>query len=354
ASSLAGGVLGSPVGYLGPPPSPTSNKMVDRPLANAMTMATAGLPAATALVGDMGATFAEAEGDAVGNPAIQPGATITVSGVPAPFVRPWTVSRARHVFDDSEHGYRTFFAAHGRQDRSVLGLTSKSSSKQSSGATIDGVVCGVVTNCADPLAKGRVKITLPWLSPTFETDWAPNIQFCSGQRTGAMFMPEVGDEVLVAFEFGDPRRPYVLGGMMNNLTKWSVAASGPIMAGGGGMSPDAFGAVMESTAVGKLASGVASGDPEKMAAGAIGSTGMAGSMIVGVSGLGSDSSSNTGLGMGSGSGSSPSGAVMTPGMISEVKHRGYVSTTGNCLVFYDEPMPMVGGLTGGSGMAGGG
>jgi len=345
-SSMTGGLLGSPIGYLGPPPSPTAHVVSDRPMANGYTMATAGPLGAAALGSDLGSTYAEAEGDAVGNPGIQPGVMITVTGVPAPFAGGWKVSRARHIFDDSEHGYRTTFAAHGRQDRSMLGLTSKSGRGPSGSSTLDGVVCGVVSNCADPLQKGRVKVTLPWLSPMFETDWAPNVQFCSGQRTGAMFMPEVGDEVLVAFEFGDPRRPYVLGGMMNNYTKWSVAASGPIMAGGGGASPDTFGSVMDSMgAAGKVVSALSKAEnPEAMGAGLISSTGMAGSIAVSASGMGSGSSP--------GSGSSSSGAIMTPGMVSEIRHRGFVSTTGNCLLFYDQPMPVVGGLTSGSATSG--
>jgi hypothetical protein len=86
-------------------------------------------------------------------------------------------------------------------------------------AQINGLVCGVVTNNNDPDKLGRVKVTLPWLSPSFETDWARCAQFGLGIYTGAVFVPEVGDEVLVGFEFGDARRPYVLGGLGNSNTK---------------------------------------------------------------------------------------------------------------------------------------
>jgi hypothetical protein len=318
-SSATGGLIGSPIGDLGPPPSPTAHVLSDRPLATGLTIPTAGPAAAAALGSDLGSTFAEAEGDAVGDAAIQPGVTLTITGVPDVFAGGWRVSRAQHIFDDREHGYRTIFAAHGRQDRSVLGLTSRSTPVRTTRPSIDGVVCGVVSNCGDPLGKGRVKVTLPWLSPDFETDWAPSIQFCAGQRTGASFMPEVGDEVLLAFEFGDPRRPYVLGGMINNFTQWSVAAAGPISAGGlsfaGGGLEGLIGSAA-GAAIGSMLLGPAGG--------------MAGTVIG--SAVGSAVASST---MGA-----ISGEVTTPGMVSEIHHRGYVSSTGNCLLFYDEPLPL--------------
>src|SRR5262249_29325690 len=65
---------------------------------------------------------------------------------------------------------------------------------------------------------GRVKVALPWLAPDFETDWARVCQFGVGKEYGAVFVPDIGDEVLVGFEFGDARRPYVLGGLINGKT----------------------------------------------------------------------------------------------------------------------------------------
>jgi uncharacterized protein involved in type VI secretion and phage assembly len=109
----------------------------------------------------------------------------------------------------------------GRQERSLLGLASVGAT-QSPPLRFPGVMCGVVTNNNDPQQKGQVKVTLPWLSPDYESDWAPVVQFGAGKRSGALFLPEVGDEVLVAFEFGDPRRPYVIGGIVNNNTTYSL------------------------------------------------------------------------------------------------------------------------------------
>jgi hypothetical protein len=80
----------------------------------------------------------------------------------------------------------------------------------------------VVTDVKDPDKQGKVKVALPWLSPSFVTDWARVVHIAAGARTGAMFLPEVGDEVLVGFEFGDPRRPYVIGGLINDNSKFST------------------------------------------------------------------------------------------------------------------------------------
>ena len=60
---------------------------------------------------------------------------------------------------------------------------------------------------------------MPWLSPDFETDWARVVMPGLGETYGLVAMPEVGDEVLVGFEFGDPRRAYVLGGLRNGNTE---------------------------------------------------------------------------------------------------------------------------------------
>jgi uncharacterized protein involved in type VI secretion and phage assembly len=83
--------------------------------------------------------------------------------------------------------------------------------------SIFGVVTGVVTNNEDPEKLGRVRIKFPWLSETDESWWARVATPGAGsQERGAFFLPEVGAEVLVAFEHGDPGFPYVLGGLWNS------------------------------------------------------------------------------------------------------------------------------------------
>jgi uncharacterized protein involved in type VI secretion and phage assembly len=78
-----------------------------------------------------------------------------------------------------------------------------------------GVVIGIVTNNKDPEGLGRVKVWLPWMAETVETDWARVVTPMAGQGRGIYFLPEVNDEVLVAFEHGNPNLAYVLGGLWN-------------------------------------------------------------------------------------------------------------------------------------------
>jgi uncharacterized protein involved in type VI secretion and phage assembly len=78
-----------------------------------------------------------------------------------------------------------------------------------------GVAIGVVTNNKDPNGLGRVKVALPWMSEEVESDWARMATPMAGAGRGIYFLPEVGDEVLVAFEQGNPEIPYVLGGLWN-------------------------------------------------------------------------------------------------------------------------------------------
>jgi phage baseplate assembly protein V len=82
-----------------------------------------------------------------------------------------------------------------------------------------GVAIGVVTNNKDPDGLGRVKMSLPWMADQVESDWARVVTPMAGAGRGIYFLPEVNDEVLVAFEHGNPDVPYVLGGLWNGKDK---------------------------------------------------------------------------------------------------------------------------------------
>jgi len=80
-----------------------------------------------------------------------------------------------------------------------------------------GVVSAVVTSNDDPDGRGRVKLRFPWLAAEgkAESSWARVATAMAGKERGTYFLPEVDDEVLVAFEHGDIRFPYVIGALWN-------------------------------------------------------------------------------------------------------------------------------------------
>ncbi len=80
-----------------------------------------------------------------------------------------------------------------------------------------GVVIGIVTNNSDPENLCRVKVKFPWLSSDDESNWARMASPMAGKERGMTFLPEVDDEVLVAFEFGDINMPYVIGSLWNGV-----------------------------------------------------------------------------------------------------------------------------------------
>lgn len=85
----------------------------------------------------------------------------------------------------------------------------------SSEGRVFGLVVGVVTNNQDPDGLARVRLRFPWLNAAEESHWARIAVPMAGKDRGLYCLPEVEDEVLVAFEHGDLRLPYVLGALWN-------------------------------------------------------------------------------------------------------------------------------------------
>ena len=181
--------------------------------------------AAKAIAEQIGSATAEAEGLARGNPMLKAGTAVSMGLVAQDFVGRYTLTHTRHVFDSN--GYRTRFEVSGRQDRSLLGLVNRGSLNgdgSAGGPPIFGVVVALVTNNDDPDKAGRVKLKFPWLSDSYESDWARMTQVGAGPDSGVSFLPHVNDEVLVAFEFGDVRRPIVMGCLHNGKDRPRLGA----------------------------------------------------------------------------------------------------------------------------------
>lgn len=83
------------------------------------------------------------------------------------------------------------------------------------GTSMRGVAVGIVTDNKDPDDMGRVKLRYPWRDSDDESDWARLATTMAGPERGTYFVPEVDDEVLVAFADGNIRFPYVIGALWN-------------------------------------------------------------------------------------------------------------------------------------------
>lgn len=169
---------------------------------------------AGAISGHIAGAFVDLEAEVVGNPKLRPGAVIDVGGVGKPLQGAYTVSSTRHVYDHL--GYRTRVVVSDRQDRSLLGLVGAAEPAPAVGQ-MPGVAPAIVTNIEDPDGKCRVKLKFPWLDDTYVSDWARTVQPGAGSERGFEILPEVGDEVLVAFERGEIGSPVVIGGLHNGV-----------------------------------------------------------------------------------------------------------------------------------------
>lgn len=86
------------------------------------------------------------------------------------------------------------------------------------GGRFYGVYPALVVDVVDPDGQGRVRVRLPWslddAGDSWEA-WARVATLMAGNNRGSWFIPDPEDEVLVQFEAGDPRRPYVIGALWN-------------------------------------------------------------------------------------------------------------------------------------------
>ena len=81
-----------------------------------------------------------------------------------------------------------------------------------------------VLSNADPQGKGRVRVRMNWQTDGMQTGWVRVMTPDGGSSSdvksnrGFVFIPEVGDQVLLGFRHGDPARPYVMGSLFNGVT----------------------------------------------------------------------------------------------------------------------------------------
>lgn len=152
-----------------------------------------------------------------GDPRVLAGTNVTISGVGKNYSGTYYVTHARHNFSRGQ--YNVTFAVSGTTPHTLSGLLQPGSAKDHH--KVDGVVVGIVTNINDPDKLGRIQVKFPWMPKSQGADlsssWARLASPGGGKERGILFIPEIDDEVLVAFEHGDPGMPYILGGLWNKM-----------------------------------------------------------------------------------------------------------------------------------------
>lgn len=167
---------------------------------------------AQAILDEINAGFVEAEGVAYGNPELVAGKKLDITNLGKRFSGTYVVTSAVHVY--TQNGYDVHFRVEGGRTKLMSDLITEAAPSGESSAW-GGVVPAVVTNNNDPEGMSRVKLKYPWMDNDLESDWARVAGVGAGADRGMYWLPEVNDEVLVAFEHGDFGRPYVVGNLWN-------------------------------------------------------------------------------------------------------------------------------------------
>ena len=201
--------------------------VVDKPTATAKEAEVM----AQALFDELEGEFIHADAQAPGDPRIRPGKVIELKGM-GRYSGKYYVTETRHLFYQGI--YTTEFSVRGLRSGSLL-RTLSPTARLRPGQTH---LVGIVTDNKDPLGLGRVKVKFPTLTPEKDSTahtscWARMVSIGAGKDRGFDCLPEINDEVLVAFEHGDIHRPYIIGSVWNGKDKPpaeigdAIADSGP-------------------------------------------------------------------------------------------------------------------------------
>ena len=173
---------------------------------------------AKSVASDIAGCLAELECECMGNPSLLAGESVTLGMAGLPFDGYYICSAARHVFDAEQGGYNTWVTVGGMRDRSLFALSSGEGPHDSMRPTIPGLVIGTVVNNLDPKDQGQVQVMFPWLTPSYISAWCRVMQIgASKAGAGFLWIPEIGDEVLIGFDRGSIDHPYVIGNLYNGI-----------------------------------------------------------------------------------------------------------------------------------------
>nr|MDJ0703917.1 phage baseplate assembly protein V [Leptolyngbyaceae cyanobacterium MO_188.B28] len=163
---------------------------------------------AQAIFDELGGEFVHADAIAEGNPSIRPGRVVELKEM-GKYSGKYYVAEARHLL--REGVYTTEFSIRGLRSSDLLSVLAPPA-RPRAGQTL---MVGIVTENNDPEGLGRVRVKCPTLTEEHESNWARVVAAGAGVNRGFDCLPEIDDEVLIAFEHGNIHRPYVIGGVWN-------------------------------------------------------------------------------------------------------------------------------------------
>lgn len=178
--------------------------VVDRPVFSA----TEADKIAQAVCDELGGEFVYADAKSDGDPRIQVGKVVKLKEM-GKYSGSYYVTETRHLYQ--ERVYTTEFSIRGLRGENKLDRISSAQQLEPG----QSLLVGIVSNNQDPKKWGRVRVKFPTLTEEHESNWARVVAIGAGPERGFDCLPEINDEVLVAFEHGDIHRPYVIGGVWN-------------------------------------------------------------------------------------------------------------------------------------------
>jgi phage protein D/phage baseplate assembly protein gpV len=162
-------------------------------------------------------------GQCVGNPGLKAGELVRIEGIGKRFSGLYRLRQVIHSYDAL--GYVTSFEVGPRHSTTLLEQLRRSlnggpgSSAGPSDSSRMTPLAATVVDTKDPAGRGRARVTFRQFSDDNQGPWARIATLAAGAGTGTVFLPEVGDDVLVLFEQGDINRPIIVGALWDGQNK---------------------------------------------------------------------------------------------------------------------------------------